>query len=386
MHPVDEAFYMQLFTPRKPKSAWAQSNKTRVARLIDQGLMMPAGLAAIEAAKACGSWDALTAAESMTVPPELRKAINASALAKRHWPSFTDSQRKQFLYYLASAKRAETREKRIREIVSHVERKIRPGQANEARRRQRSRHRVAEDGDESAQRGFIADEIEDGLHYALDWHGGRVDVAGVGREGQRRNLARGVGGIARFDRLGDRRLPRLAAGMRRIVGASPRALFLRCVEIDLHIGIRKHHRPDVSPFHHDAAAFAVATLTRDENLADAWQPGHRGRGLVHLRRSNRPRYVMSIDRDDATFDADRRVAGDAGHASLVIERHPVVRRHPGHRAVHGAGIDMAIAKTLRQCARHSPLPRTRRTVDGDDQLLHSRFVIVICDEIANHKS
>jgi uncharacterized protein YdeI (YjbR/CyaY-like superfamily) len=125
---------MQLFTPRKPKSTWAQSNKTRVARLIDQGLMRAAGLAAIEAAQACGSWDALTAAESLTVPPELRRAINASALAKKHWPELTASKRKQFLYYLASAKRAETREKRIREIVSHVTRKIRPGQADEARR------------------------------------------------------------------------------------------------------------------------------------------------------------------------------------------------------------------------------------------------------------
>ena len=86
MRPVDDAFYMQLFTPRKPKSAWAQSNKTRVARLIDAGLMTPAGLAAIEAAKACGSWDALTAVESLTVPPELRKAINANARAKKHWP------------------------------------------------------------------------------------------------------------------------------------------------------------------------------------------------------------------------------------------------------------------------------------------------------------
>jgi uncharacterized protein YdeI (YjbR/CyaY-like superfamily) len=138
MRPVDDAFYMQLFTPRKPKSAWAQSNKTRATRLIDQGLMTAAGLAAIEAAKACGSWDALTAAESLTMPPELRRAINASALAKKHWPGFTESQRKQFLYYLASAKRPETRDKRIREIVSHVERKIRPGQATEIRRRQRS--------------------------------------------------------------------------------------------------------------------------------------------------------------------------------------------------------------------------------------------------------
>ena len=74
----------------------------------------------------------------MTVPPELRKAINANARAKKHWPAFTESQRKQFLYYLASAKRAETREKRIREIVSLAARKITPGQADEARRRQRA--------------------------------------------------------------------------------------------------------------------------------------------------------------------------------------------------------------------------------------------------------
>ena len=138
MRPVDDSFYMQLFTPRKPRSMWAQSNKLRVARLIDQGLMTAAGLAAIEAAKTCGSWNTLTAAESLTVPPELRRAINASALAKKHWPEFTDSQRKQFLYYLACAKRVETREKRIREIVSRVARKIRPGQANDTRRRQRA--------------------------------------------------------------------------------------------------------------------------------------------------------------------------------------------------------------------------------------------------------
>jgi uncharacterized protein YdeI (YjbR/CyaY-like superfamily) len=91
--------------------------------------MTQAGLAAIAAAKACGSWDALTAAESLQVPPELRKAINANARAKKHWPLFTDSQRKQFLYYLAGARRAETRAKRISDIVSRTARKIPPGQA-----------------------------------------------------------------------------------------------------------------------------------------------------------------------------------------------------------------------------------------------------------------
>ena len=134
MRPVDATYYMQLFTPRKPKSAWAQSNKTRVTRLIDQGLMTPAGLAAIEAAKACGSWDALTAVESMTVPAELRTALDANARAKQHWSAYTDSQRKQFLYYLAAAKRAETREKRIREIVSFAARKVTPAHAYEQRR------------------------------------------------------------------------------------------------------------------------------------------------------------------------------------------------------------------------------------------------------------
>jgi uncharacterized protein YdeI (YjbR/CyaY-like superfamily) len=123
MRPVDDTFYMQLFTPRKAKSNWAQSNKTRVQRLIDEGLMTAAGLAAIEAAKACGSWDALTAAEHLAVPAELRKAINANARAKKQWPRFTESKRRQFLFYLSAAKRPETREKRIREIVSILARK-----------------------------------------------------------------------------------------------------------------------------------------------------------------------------------------------------------------------------------------------------------------------
>lgn len=126
MRPVDDTFYMQLFTPRKTKSHWAQSNKTRVARLIDEGLMTPAGLAAIEAAKACGSWDALAAAESLKVPPELRKAINANARAKKHWPAFSESKRRQFLYYLATAKRPETRKNRIDKIVSMLARKTMP--------------------------------------------------------------------------------------------------------------------------------------------------------------------------------------------------------------------------------------------------------------------
>ena len=116
--PVDDTYYTQLFTPRKPRSAWAQSNKTRVKRLIRERLMTAAGLAAIETARTNGSWDALAAAESLTVPAELRTAINANARARTRWPQFTDGQRRQLLFYFTAARRPETRAKRIRAIVA----------------------------------------------------------------------------------------------------------------------------------------------------------------------------------------------------------------------------------------------------------------------------
>lgn len=137
MNPIDKTFYRQRFTPRKAKSTWAQSNKIRVERLIEAGLMTPAGLAAIEAAKLNGSWDKLSAVESLTVPPELKQALDANARARKHWPEFTDSQRKQFLYRLASAKRDETRQKRIAQIVSMSAKKLTPAMAYDARPKKR---------------------------------------------------------------------------------------------------------------------------------------------------------------------------------------------------------------------------------------------------------
>lgn len=129
MRPVNDTYYKQLFTPRKPKSAWAQTNKARVERLLAAGQMTTAGLAAIEAAKQCGSWDALTAAESLTVPRELRQALDANPRAKARWEQFTPSQRKQFLYYLTNARREETRARRIREIVARAAAGITPAMA-----------------------------------------------------------------------------------------------------------------------------------------------------------------------------------------------------------------------------------------------------------------
>jgi uncharacterized protein YdeI (YjbR/CyaY-like superfamily) len=124
LHPVDDQFFKQVFTPRKPKSAWSALNRTRVERIVAAGLMTPPGLAMIELAKKTGTWGALRAAEDLELPDDLAGAIKASAKAGKHWPTYTVSQRKMLLYNLRDAKRPETRAKRIARIIAIVEKKI----------------------------------------------------------------------------------------------------------------------------------------------------------------------------------------------------------------------------------------------------------------------
>ena len=119
---IDHSYYMQMFTPRKAKSVWSAPNRARAAKMIAAGLMTPAGLRAIEVAKATGAWEALAHVEALAVPPELQRAIDASSAARTHWRSYTPGRRKLFLYWLNNAKRAETRAARIAEIVDRVAR------------------------------------------------------------------------------------------------------------------------------------------------------------------------------------------------------------------------------------------------------------------------
>jgi len=119
-NPIDDDFYKQVFTPRKPRSAWSAANRTRVERLVAAGLMTETGLACITHAKKTGRWEALMAAESLTIPPELKKALNANPSAKKNWPTYTESQRKMFLYSVTGAKRPETRAKRIERVIDIV--------------------------------------------------------------------------------------------------------------------------------------------------------------------------------------------------------------------------------------------------------------------------
>jgi uncharacterized protein YdeI (YjbR/CyaY-like superfamily) len=117
LNPIDEDSYMQLFTPRKPKSGWSKLNKERVERLIEQGLMTPAGMEKIEVAKKHGTWDKLDHIESFTVPPELERAFKANKKAKKFFESLGKTNKKYILYYVNNVKGTEKKAARIKEIV-----------------------------------------------------------------------------------------------------------------------------------------------------------------------------------------------------------------------------------------------------------------------------
>jgi len=124
VHPIDDSLYKQIFTPRKDKSAWSPLNKKRVARLIADGVMTPAGMTLIDVAKKNGQWNAHDATEAMTMPPELKKALTANAAAKKNWPTYTASQQKAFLRMVDGAKTAATRAKRVARVIEIVSKKM----------------------------------------------------------------------------------------------------------------------------------------------------------------------------------------------------------------------------------------------------------------------
>jgi uncharacterized protein YdeI (YjbR/CyaY-like superfamily) len=81
MRPFDEERYMQLFTPMKPKSEWSKLNKKRVEKLIELGLMMPAGLEKIEISKQNGNWEKIDHVEALLMPDDLAKLLK---IMQRH--------------------------------------------------------------------------------------------------------------------------------------------------------------------------------------------------------------------------------------------------------------------------------------------------------------
>ncbi len=119
---VDEQLTKLYFAPRKPRSGWARPNKERIERLMATGRMAPAGISAVERAKANGSWTILDAVERLEVPDDLEAALEARPPARRHWEAFPRSARRALLQWIALARREETRAKRIEETAAAAQR------------------------------------------------------------------------------------------------------------------------------------------------------------------------------------------------------------------------------------------------------------------------
>ncbi len=121
LNTLDDQRYLLRFTPRKPGSVWSISNIRRAEALIRAGAMEEAGLAAIHEAKRSGQWKAAIERENTDrIPPELRAALRRKKGAIAAYRSLPDSQKKQYVYWIQSAKREQTKRKRIAEIVRKV--------------------------------------------------------------------------------------------------------------------------------------------------------------------------------------------------------------------------------------------------------------------------
>lgn len=124
-NPLDGERSMIMMTPRKPTSTWARSNKDRVERLIAEGRMTGAGLRVIEIAKANGSWTVLDDVDALVVPEDLAAALSGDEQARHYFEAFPPSAKKAILYWIKTAKRPETRQRRIVETVRLAAQNIR---------------------------------------------------------------------------------------------------------------------------------------------------------------------------------------------------------------------------------------------------------------------
>lgn len=114
---VDEDRVVQWFSPRRPGGIWSALNKARIERLQRDGQMTAAGQAAIDRARADGSWSQTDEVDALVVPEDLAAALAAASQAREAYEGLADSVKKQHLWSVYSAKRAETRARRIAALI-----------------------------------------------------------------------------------------------------------------------------------------------------------------------------------------------------------------------------------------------------------------------------
>ena len=120
---VDEKRYARKFTPRKSKSRWSESNIKRAEKMINEGRMTESGFAVIDESKKNGEWSAApTLPRKLELPLYMKKALAANELASKNFNRLAKSYKRQYITWLISAKREETRQKRLNEIIARLER------------------------------------------------------------------------------------------------------------------------------------------------------------------------------------------------------------------------------------------------------------------------
>ena len=113
---IDETSYYNRFTPRRKRSTWSRINMEKVVRLTKEGRMRPAGIAAFEA-RTDTNIGIYSHERPQTLPPEYEARLRADAAAWEHWSSRSPSYRRQAAHWVASAKREETRERRLAQLI-----------------------------------------------------------------------------------------------------------------------------------------------------------------------------------------------------------------------------------------------------------------------------
>ena len=117
---VDDDRVMQWFSPRREGGMWSALNKERIVRLISGGLMTEVGQAAIDRAKADGSWSQLDHVDALVVPPDLQASLDATPGAVAAYEALGDSAKRRYLWWIRSAKRPPTRTNRIEETIRRL--------------------------------------------------------------------------------------------------------------------------------------------------------------------------------------------------------------------------------------------------------------------------
>jgi uncharacterized protein YdeI (YjbR/CyaY-like superfamily) len=119
----DEKFFLQRFTPRRPRGRWSRINRDKAEALIAAKAMRPAGMTEVEAAKADGRWEAsYEGARTAKVPADLQRELDANRSAREFFATLDSSNRYAIVYRLDEAKKPETRERRLHKFVAMLER------------------------------------------------------------------------------------------------------------------------------------------------------------------------------------------------------------------------------------------------------------------------